>query len=147
MSNLFRVCNIAISNETFLSIINLEIAVALGILGISITIFTVIYSFIENKLEEKKTIERNLKIAKTRDPYRHAELKFVREYIQRNKSLNIYFVRLILFSFIYTILLVINLVYRDLILFIVNQVLAVIYFLFFIISIICYLYHYTKRLK
>lgn len=50
MSNLFRVCDIAISNETFSSIINLEIAIALGILGISITIFTVIYSFIENKL-------------------------------------------------------------------------------------------------
>lgn len=146
MNDLFSIYGVAICNETFAKIVNLEIAIALGILGISITIFTVIYSFIENRLEDKKEIERYLKIAITQDLYRHAELKFVREYIQRNKLLNRFFVWLIFLSFFYILLLVVNLVYKDLILFIINQVLSIFYFLFFVASIMYYLYSYIKRM-
>lgn len=81
MNNLFEICEVSIRDETIATIINSEIAVALGILGISITIFTVIYSFIENKLEDKKKMERQLHISEVQDPYKRAELKFVNNYI------------------------------------------------------------------
>lgn len=44
--------NLIKNDDVFTFIINTEIAIAMGILGISITIFTVIYSFIENKSNE-----------------------------------------------------------------------------------------------
>lgn len=138
MNNLFEICEVSIRDETIATIINSEIAVALGILGISITIFTVIYSFIENKLEDKKKMERQLHIAEVQDPYKCAELKFVNSYILRNKNLNKYFVWLICGSFVYICVLMINFLSSNMVLFIFSQILSFVYFLSFIICIIYY---------
>lgn len=147
MNNLFKICDVAVCNESITTIINSEIAIALGILGISITIFTVIYSFIENRLEDKKKIERQLHIADVQDPYKRAELKFVNSYIKRNKFLNKFFVWLIWFSFIYIFVLVVNFFWSNLIFFIFSQVLSLIYFLSFIICILYYVYRYRKKIS
>lgn len=144
MNNLFEICEVSIRDETIATIINSEIAVALGILGISITIFTVIYSFIENKLEDKKKMERQLHIAEVQDPYKCAELKFVNSYILRNKNLNKYFVWLICGSFVYICVLMINFLSSNMVLFIFSQILSFVYFLSFIICIIYYVYCYNK---
>lgn len=140
-------CDIAICSETITTVINSEIAIALGILGISITIFTVIYSFIENRLEDKKKIERQLHIADVQDPYKSAELIFVNSYIKRNKYLNVFFVWLIWFSIIDIFVLVANFFWYNLILFIFSQVLSLIYFLSFIICILYYVYRYGKNIS
>lgn len=144
MNNLFEICEVSIRDETIATIINSEIAVALGILGISITIFTVIYSFIENKLEDKKKMERQLHIAEVQDPYKCAELKFVNSYILRNKNLNKYFVWLICGSFVYICVLMINFLSSSMVLFIFSQILSFVYFLSFIICIIYYVCCYNK---
>lgn len=144
MNNLFEICEVSIRDETIATIINSEIAVALGILGISITIFTVIYSFIENKLEDKKKMERQLHMAEVQDPYKCAELKFVNSYILRNKNLNKYFVWLICGSFVYICVLMINFLSSNMVLFIFSQILSFVYFLLFIICIIYYVYCYNK---
>lgn len=140
-------CDVAICSEIITTVINSEIAIALGILGISITIFTVIYSFIENRLEEKKKIERQLHIADVQDPYKSAELIFVNSYIKRNKYLNKFFVWLIWFSIIDIFVLVANFFWYNLILFIFSQVLSLIYFLSFIICILYYIYRYGRRIS
>lgn len=147
MNNLFKICDVAVSNDSITTIINSEIAIALGILGISITIFTVIYSFIENRLEDKKKIERQLHVADVQDPYKRAELKFVNRYIKRNKFLNKFFVWLIWFSFIYIFVLVVNFFWSNLIFFIFSQVLSLIYFLSFIVCILYYVYRYRKKIS
>lgn len=144
MNNLFEICEVSIRDETIATIINSEIAVALGILGISITIFTVIYSFIENKLEDKKKMERQLHIAEVQDPYKCAELKFVNSYILRNKNLNKYFVWLICGSFVYICVLMINFLSSNMVLFIFSQIISFVYFLSFIICIIYYVCCYNK---
>ena len=146
MNKLFEICDVAISEETFTTIVNSEIAIALGILGISITIFTVVYSFIENKLEERKKIERQIHIATRTDPYRHAELIFVRKYIYRNKRLNMYFILFICLSFIDILVLVVNLFWKTLLLFVIGQVFSFLYFIFFIGSILYYVYRYSRRI-
>lgn len=146
MNDLFKMCDVAICNETITMVVNSEIAIALGILGISITIFTVVYSFIENKLEDKKKIERQLHIAEVVDPYKRAELKFVNSYIKRNKYLNNFFVWLIWFSFIYIFVLVVNLFWYNMIFFIFSQFLSLIYFFSFIICILYYVYRYRKKM-
>lgn len=140
-------CDVAICSEIITTVINSEIAIALGILGISITIFTVIYSFIENRLEEKKKIERQLHIADVQDPYKSAELIFVNSYIKRNKYLNNFFVWLIWFSIIDIFVLVANFFWYNLILFIFSQVLSLIYFLSFIICILYYIYRYGRKIS
>lgn len=147
MNKLFEICDVPISEETFTTIVNSEIAIALGILGISITIFTVVYSFIENKLEERKKLERQIHIAIRSDPYSHAELIFVRKYISRNKRLNKYFITLIWVSFIYIFVLVINLFWKTLLLFVLGQVYTFLYFIFFIVSILYYVNRYSRRIQ
>lgn len=146
MNNLFEICEVSIRDETIATIINSEIAVALGILGISITIFTVIYSFIENKLEDKKKMERQLHISEVQDPYKRAELKFVNNYIMRNKNLNKYFVWLICGSFVYICVLIINFICSNMALFVFSQILSLVYFLSFIICIIYYVCCYNKMI-
>lgn len=146
MNNLFKICDVAFCNDNITTIINSEIAIALGILGISITIFTVIYSFIENKLEYKKEIERQLHIAEVQDPYKCAELKFVNSYIKRNKFLNKLFVWLIWVSFIFIFVLITNFFWDNMILFIFSQILSLIYFLSFVICILYYVYRYKKKI-
>ena len=147
MNNLFKICDVSVSEATFTTIINSEIAVALGILGISITIFTVVYSFIENKLEEKKKLERQIHIATKHDPYCRAELNFVRKYISRNIKLNKYFTTLVWISLIYILILVFNLFWRTLLVFILSQFFSLLYFLFFIVSIMYYVYRYSRRIQ
>ena len=134
-----------IDDNAFSTILNSEIAVVLGILGISITIFTVVYSFIENKLEDKKRLERLIHTGSASNPYSHAELKFASNYIKRNKHLNFYFVIMIYASFLLAILLAVNLVFRNPIFFCVLQALVVLYLLSFIICIISYVVSYNKR--
>lgn len=146
MNKLFEICDVPISEETFTTIVNTEIAIALGVLGISITIFTVVYSFIENKLEERKKIERQIHIASKSDPYSHAELNFVRKYIRRNKRLNKYFITLIWVSFIYILILVVNLFWRISTVFILCQVFSILYFALFIACILYYVYRYSQRI-
>lgn len=146
MNKLFEICDVPISEGTFTTIVNSEIAIALGVLGISITIFTVVYSFIENKLEERKRLERQMHIATSQDPYSHAELIFVRKYIRRNKKLNGYFIMLIYISFIYILVLVVNLFWKTLWLFVLGQVFSLVYFVVFIISILYYVYRYSLRI-
>lgn len=145
MNNLFVIFGLDIDDNAFSTILNSEIAVVLGILGISITIFTVVYSFIENKLEDKKRLERLIHTGSASNPYNHAELKFASNYIKRNKHLNFYFVIMIYASFLLAILLAVNLVFRNPIFFCVLQALVVLYLLSFIICIISYVVSYNKR--
>lgn len=80
--------NLIKNDDVFTFIINTEIAIAMGILGISITIFTVIYSFIENKSNELKNIRRKIATGSSLDPYLYSEQKFGTEYIKRQMKIN-----------------------------------------------------------
>lgn len=68
---------------------NLSISLLLGILGISITIFTVIYSFMESTKQRKRDIGDRLSLLQEPDPLLEADLAFTIDYLKRLKHTNV----------------------------------------------------------
>lgn len=128
-------------------IVNVELAIVLGILGIGITIFTVIYSFLGSKLQQKKLTERNIHIGNISDPYLHAELKFMRQYIKRNKNINKIIIWIIYSSLILASMLIANLVVSNKYFFFITEFILFVYVIFFIILIIYYIHIYNQEVR
>lgn len=126
-------------------IIDLELSIVLGILGIAITIFTVIYSFVGSKLQQKKIAERKLHIATNPDPYLKAELKFIRMYIKRNKRMNSIIIKIIYYSLLLAFVLILNKLWNNTYIFGLSQICSIIYVGVFIMMLIYYIHIYNKE--
>lgn len=144
---MFDIFGLPISSGTFNNIVSLELSVVLGILGIAITIFTVIYSFLESKIRQKKMAQRSVHIGKTTDPYLLAELKFMRLYINRNKDLNSVIVKIIFASLLIALLLFINILIVNKYFFFFTQFVSIFYALYFVVFIIRYIRSYFKEVR
>ena len=55
---------------------NLAISLILGILGIAITVFTVVYSFMESTKERKRSLSDRIRNANGTDPVMESDLQF-----------------------------------------------------------------------
>ena len=55
---------------------NLAISLILGILGIAITVFTVVYSFMESTKERKRSLSDRIRNADGTDPVMESDLQF-----------------------------------------------------------------------
>ena len=64
------------------------IAILLGILGIAITIFTVIYSFMEGARQRAKDLDIALQLSTGPEPRTEAEYQFTKSYLQRLRTMN-----------------------------------------------------------
>ncbi len=84
-------------SENYEKIVTQEITIILSILGVTITIFTVLHSFIINKEIAVKSFEKNIKESKV-CPYEYSEMKFGKKYIANSKKLNNHILRIILLS-------------------------------------------------
>ena len=83
------------------SLLTLSSGMSLASLGIFFTLFTVLHSFIENKKNELKKIEEEIRYGND-SPQQIAEQKFSREYIKSKKRLNIkFFITIIISVFLY----------------------------------------------
>ena len=72
-----------------LTIDNLSISLLLGILGISITIFTVIYSFMESTKQRKRDLGDRISLLQVPDPVLETDLAFTIDYLKRLKNTNV----------------------------------------------------------
>ena len=76
------------SAELITSIDNICISLLLGILGVAITIFTVVYSFMESNKQAIRRITDEIKISEIKDPVQQTDLLFATEYMSRMKRAN-----------------------------------------------------------
>lgn len=90
------------SNEQITTLINQISNVQLALLGISITIFTVIYSFIINKKEELLIIASEIKSG-NKSPLKLQKESFLIKNITKLKSVNNKLLVLVCYSFLYLI--------------------------------------------
>ncbi len=74
--------------EFFTTIDNICISLLLGILGIAITIFTVVYSFMENNKQIIRNLNDEIKNSEIIDPVKKSDLFFANKYMSRMKSMN-----------------------------------------------------------
>lgn len=144
MNDTFNIISIPVDKDIIITVLNYELSIILGVLGIATTIFTVIYSFVETKTQQRKTTERDLITSKVDNPYLNAEIKFSSEYINRNVKLNARVIKIIYASIIMSILVVLNLLFVNVYLFMITQVCAFIYILLFVILILQYILTYKN---
>ena len=94
-------------SEFFTTIDNICISLLLGILGIAITIFTVVYSFMENNKRIIRNLTDEIKNSEILDPVKKSDLHFA------NKNMNNALIAIIIFDIIIFILFCIYLSLRS----------------------------------
>lgn len=75
---------------------SLSLSLLLGILGIAITIFTVIYSFMESTKQRKRELGDRISLLTDPDPVLESDLGFTMEYLRRMRRMNIAIIAIII---------------------------------------------------
>lgn len=139
-SNIFHLLNNFVEQQA--------ISVLLGILGIAVTIFTVIYSFIYSDKNKLKDLTEKIKLGHDIDPVLAAEKCFVHDKLKRYKKWNYLIIFIIIFTITTLLLFICHYVFVDIIF--LKQVAYIFIFFDFIISIIfliLYMCDYIKRIN
>lgn len=68
---------------------SLSISLLMGILGIAITIFTVVYSFMEAAKQNRRQLHDEIVLLREKDPVKEADYLFAQDYLKRLKYTNI----------------------------------------------------------
>ena len=85
-------------SEFFTTIDNICISLLLGVLGIAITIFTVVYSFMENNKRIIRNLTDEIKNSEILDPVKKSDLHFANKYMGRMKNMNNALIAIIIFD-------------------------------------------------
>ena len=86
------------SNTEIEKALNIVFGFQFGIFSITITLFTVIYSFILNKRGELLLFNEIFKRKKVESPILNQKISFARSYINKSKSLNVHLMILAIVS-------------------------------------------------
>lgn len=95
---------------------NQSIALLLGILGIAITIFTVVYSFMESTKERKRLLFERVNAdanAREADPVLRAELAFATQYLTELWKMNKSIMTIIIADIVILAVYIVHLVFKD----------------------------------
>ena len=95
---------------------NQSVALLLGILGIAITIFTVVYSFMESTKERKRLLFERVNAdanAREVDPVLRAELSFATKYLKELWNMNKSIISIIIADIVILALYIVHLIFKD----------------------------------
>lgn len=127
---------------------NLAIALILGILGIAITVFTVIYSFMESTKERKRSLSDIIRNSVETQPVLESDLHFAIERMAKLKRMNNFVVAIIVCDIFAFVVYSVRLVMHDVCwLKIASILLLVILCILSIVFLTIYLTQYYKRFK
>lgn len=124
------------------------IAILLGILGIAITIFTVIYSFMEGAKQRVKDLDIAIQLSTGPDPRKEAEYQFTKSYLQRLRSMNQWVLGLIIGDLLTFILFIVHILKEENnILLYATFVVLSLYLTFCIVVFAIYILRYRQRFR
>lgn len=92
------------TSQLLSTIDTLSISLLLGILGIAITVFTVIYSFMENTKERKRNIGDRVRNNQQSDPVLETDLRFAIDYLYGLRKMNYWVMSIIIADIIVLII-------------------------------------------
>lgn len=95
---------------------NQSVALLLGILGIAITIFTVVYSFMESTKERKRLLFERVNVdanAREVDPVLRAELTFATKHLSDLWNMNKSIIAIIIADIVILAVYVVHLIFKD----------------------------------
>ena len=133
--------------ELITSIDNICISLLLGILGIAITIFTVVYSFMESNKQAIRRITDDIKMSEIKDPVKQADLLFATGYMSRMKRVNYTLIAIIISDIILFVFFCIYLSIKTIVLQTISYILILFLFLACLLSLYFYLRQYISRYK
>ena len=127
---------------------NLAIALILGILGIAITVFTVIYSFMESTKERKRSLSDIIRNSAEAQPVLESDLCFARVRLKDLKKMNNFVVLIIVCDILAFVVYSVRLVLHDVCWLKITSILfLVILSALSIVFLMGYLIQYYKRFK
>lgn len=136
------------TTEMMANIDNLSISLILGILGIAITVFTVIYSFMETTKERRRVLSDLVRNLNEVDPVMESDLQFAIKRLRELKRMNMMVLAIVFCDIIAFVAYVAHLVFKNIewlvvLFFILLAVLA----LLCVIALVAYLAQYFGRFK
>lgn len=127
---------------------NTVISLLLGILGIAITIFTVIYSFMEGAKQKLKDLDIAIQQSTDTDPRRSSEYQFVKSYLVRLRKMNRWILGLIVGDVVvFSLFFVHILESNNCVILVVSFITLGLYLLLCLIVFIVYVWQYRNRFK
>ena len=127
---------------------NLTISLILGILGISITVFTVVYSFMESTKERKRSISDQIRNACDVDPVMESDLQFAITRLIDLRKINYVVIAIIILDIITFVAYALHLIYTEVSwLEISSLVLLGILTVLCVVALVMYLVQYHNRFK
>lgn len=136
------------TTEMMTTVDNLAISLILGVLGIAITVFTVVYSFMESTKERRRTLSDKIRNSNEVDPVMEADLQFAIERLSELKRMNMIVLAIVFCDISAFVAYAAHLVFKNI------EWLIVLSFIFLaVLAILCavallaYLMQYSNRFK
>lgn len=129
------------------SIDSICISLLLGVLGIAITIFTVVYSFMESNKQTIRRITDEIKNSETKDPIRISDLQFANDYMSRMKCMNFALIVIIIYDILLFAFFCVYLAITTTTLRIIAYSLTIILIVACLVTLYYYLSQYLKKYK
>lgn len=127
---------------------SISLSLLLGLLGIAITIFTVIYSFMETAKQRKNDIGKMVSLKEETDPVLDSDLGFTIGYLKRMKKMNSFIIAIIIADILITVCYIVHMLLPHIN--VIWYIALISESLLFFGSLIClfiYLYQYFQRFK
>lgn len=127
---------------------NLAISLILGILGIAITVFTVVYSFMESTKERKRSLSDRIRNADGTDPVMASDLKFAITRLIDLRRINYVVIGIIILDIVTFCIYALHLIYAEVSwLELTSLILLGILTVLCIVALVMYLVQYHNRFK
>lgn len=98
METTSNICHSLSSIES--TIDSLSVSLLLGILGIAITIFTVIYSFMESTKQRKRELGDRIALLEQPDPILESDLTFAIDYLKQLRNMNMAIIAILIIDIV-----------------------------------------------
>jgi predicted RND superfamily exporter protein len=92
---------------------NLAISLILGILGIAITVFTVVYSFMESTKERKRSLSDRIRNANGTDPVMESDMQFAITRLIDLRSINYVVIGIIILDIVTFCIYAAHMIYKS----------------------------------
>ena len=136
------------TTEMMTTIDNLAISLILGVLGIAITVFTVVYSFMESTKERRRVLSDKTRNANEVDPVMESDLQFAIKRLSELKRMNMIVLAIVFCDITAFVAYAAHLVFNEISwLSITSFVLLAILAVLCVIALVAYLVQYFRRFK
>ena len=127
---------------------NLAVSLILGILGIAITVFTVIYSFMESTKDRKRSLSDTIRNADATDPVAESDLQFAINRLISLRRMNCIVITIIILDLVAFAVYSFHLFFKEVCwIEITSLILTALLLVLCMIALVLYLVQYHKRFK